>query len=256
MLVTRVIGTKIRRRPNTSATRPSTRGWLVSERIATTRSRTLPTWSPWGSKIGRPTSRAAYTRPGLPDPVCALLTVPSGELAVRPLTSRSLHRCRPPRALASLTSGHATVAPARFAVTTRAERSPFRLGWRRGAVRDDPPRPPAEGSALHGQAPRRACAAATAGAGLPRGLGWGLGALLLVGVLTVVAVVRGSRRDGPADLSVGHLRRGPARGTSTPRPAHPARGPREARREAAATATRGPDAVARRPSARRPRRTA
>ena len=59
MLVTRVIGTKIRRRPNTSATSPSTRGWLTSERIATTRSRTLPTWSPWGSKIGSPTSRAA-----------------------------------------------------------------------------------------------------------------------------------------------------------------------------------------------------
>jgi hypothetical protein len=59
MLVTRVIGTKIRRRPNTSATMPSTRGWLTSERIATTRSRTFPTWSPWGSKMGRPTSRAA-----------------------------------------------------------------------------------------------------------------------------------------------------------------------------------------------------
>src|SRR5262245_4445805 len=74
MWVTRVIGTKIRRRPNTSATRPSTRGWLVSERIATTRSRTLPTWSPWGSKMGRPTSRAAYTRPGLPGPDWAVLT--------------------------------------------------------------------------------------------------------------------------------------------------------------------------------------
>ena len=33
MLVTRVIGTKIRRRPNTSATMPSTRGWLLSERM-------------------------------------------------------------------------------------------------------------------------------------------------------------------------------------------------------------------------------
>src|SRR4249919_3267100 len=70
MLVTLVIGTKIRRRPNTSATIPSTRGWLLSERIATTRSRTLPTWSPWGSKIGRPTRRAAYTRGG------AVLTPP------------------------------------------------------------------------------------------------------------------------------------------------------------------------------------
>src|SRR5689334_19520904 len=65
MEITRVIGTKIRRRPNTSATRPSTRGWLTSERTAATRSRTLPTWSPWGSKIGRPTSRAAYTREGV-----------------------------------------------------------------------------------------------------------------------------------------------------------------------------------------------
>src|SRR6476469_3668220 len=65
MLVTRVIGTKIRRRPKTSATSPSTRGWLASERIATTRSRTLPTWSPCGSKIGSPTSRATYTRGGL-----------------------------------------------------------------------------------------------------------------------------------------------------------------------------------------------
>src|SRR4051794_1398070 len=74
MWVTLVIGTKIRRRPNTSATSPSTRGWLVSERIATTRSRTLPTWSPCGSKMGRPTSRAAYTRPGLAGPVCAVLT--------------------------------------------------------------------------------------------------------------------------------------------------------------------------------------
>ena len=74
MWVTRVIGTKIRRRPNTSATSPSTRGWLVSERIATTRSRTLPTWSPCGSKIGRPTRRAAYTRPGFAGPDWAVLT--------------------------------------------------------------------------------------------------------------------------------------------------------------------------------------
>ena len=80
MLVTRVIGTKIRRRPNTSATRPSTRGWLVSERIATTRSRTLPTWSPWGSKIGRPTRRAAKTRVGV---VLTALTLPAGVLPAR-----------------------------------------------------------------------------------------------------------------------------------------------------------------------------
>ncbi len=44
---------------------PRTRGWLASERIATTRSRTLATWSPWGSKIGSPTSRAAKTREGV-----------------------------------------------------------------------------------------------------------------------------------------------------------------------------------------------
>ena len=36
MLVTRVVGMKIRRRPKTSATSPRTRGGLVSERIATT----------------------------------------------------------------------------------------------------------------------------------------------------------------------------------------------------------------------------
>src|ERR1700749_3155372 len=70
MLVTLVIGTKMRRRPNTSATRPNPRGWETSVRSATTRSRTLPTWSPWGSKIGRPTKRAAYTREG------AVLTAP------------------------------------------------------------------------------------------------------------------------------------------------------------------------------------
>src|SRR3954447_14736123 len=74
MLVTRVIGTKIRRRPKTSATMPSTRGWLVSDRIATTRSRTFPTWSPCGSKIGSPTSRATYTRPGLAGPDWGVLT--------------------------------------------------------------------------------------------------------------------------------------------------------------------------------------
>src|SRR5262245_40942499 len=78
MWVTRVIGTKMRRRPNTSPTMPSTRGWLTSDRIATTRSRTLPTWSPSGSKMGRPTSRAAYTRPGLAGPDCAVLTAAHG----------------------------------------------------------------------------------------------------------------------------------------------------------------------------------
>ena len=55
----------LRRRPNTSATMPRTRGWLVSVRSATTRSRTLATWSPWGSKIGSPTRRATKTRDGV-----------------------------------------------------------------------------------------------------------------------------------------------------------------------------------------------
>src|SRR5829696_8399179 len=78
MLVMRVIGTKILRRPNTSATMPRTRGWLVSVRSATTRSRTLATWSPWGSKIGSPTSRATKTRVGV---VLTPATLACGALA-------------------------------------------------------------------------------------------------------------------------------------------------------------------------------
>ena len=108
MWVTLVIGTKMRRRPKTSATSPSTRGWLVSERIATTTSRTLPTWSPSGSKIGRPTRRAAYTRPGLVEPDLA-----------------------EPDGAAVLTGLNATVVALRFAVTTRCERHTFRLLCRR-----------------------------------------------------------------------------------------------------------------------------
>ena len=65
MLVTRVIGAKIWRRPNTSTTRPTTRGWRTSDRSTTTTSRTLPTWSPWGSNTGSPASRAAKTRVGV-----------------------------------------------------------------------------------------------------------------------------------------------------------------------------------------------
>src|SRR4051794_26406227 len=99
MLVTRVIGTKIRRRPNTSATMPSTRGWLASERMATTRSRTLPTWSPCGSKIGRPTRRAAYTRDG------AVLT----RLLPGPRGGVSRRRAAPPSSgFAGWSRGHAT----------------------------------------------------------------------------------------------------------------------------------------------------
>src|SRR5689334_4878999 len=63
-LVTRVIGTKTRLRPSTSTTRPRTRGWRPSVRRVTTTSRTLPTWSPRGSKIGNPTRRATKTREG------------------------------------------------------------------------------------------------------------------------------------------------------------------------------------------------
>ena len=59
MLVTRVIGTKIRRRPKTSATRPSTRGWLDSERTRHHEVAHLADLVPLGSKIGRPTRRAA-----------------------------------------------------------------------------------------------------------------------------------------------------------------------------------------------------
>jgi hypothetical protein len=56
--VTRVIGTKMRRRPGTSTTRPSTRGSSGPSRRDTTTSRTRPTWSPIGSKSGVPARRA------------------------------------------------------------------------------------------------------------------------------------------------------------------------------------------------------
>ena len=65
MLVTRVIGAKIWRRPKTSTTRPTTRGCRTSDRSTTMTSRTLPTWSPWGSNTGRPARRAANTRTGV-----------------------------------------------------------------------------------------------------------------------------------------------------------------------------------------------
>ena len=69
MLVTRSIGTKIRRRVASSTTMPSTRGGLASTRSAATRSRTLPMRSPSGPNTARPTSRATKTR-----------SVPMGEL--------------------------------------------------------------------------------------------------------------------------------------------------------------------------------
>ena len=69
MLVIRVIGAKIWRRPNTSTTSPTTRGCETNEdapgRITTTTSRTLPTWSPCGSNTGSPARRAAKTRVGV-----------------------------------------------------------------------------------------------------------------------------------------------------------------------------------------------
>ena len=62
MEVTRVIGTKTRRRPGTSTTRPITRGsGRFGENITTT-SRTRPTWSPSGSKTLSPVRRATKTR--------------------------------------------------------------------------------------------------------------------------------------------------------------------------------------------------
>src|SRR5438128_11304304 len=66
MLVTRVIGTKTRRRPGTSTTRPTARGdWRRALKTATT-SRTRPSWSPSGSKAASPASRATKTRLGAP----------------------------------------------------------------------------------------------------------------------------------------------------------------------------------------------
>ena len=76
---------------------------------------------------------------------------------------------------------------------------------------------------------------------LPRGLGWALGAVLLVAVLTTVAVVRGLSSDAPADLTAA------TSGTATPQPGASTHDKltrleavREAEREAAASATRSP----------------
>ena len=70
MDVTRVIGRKMRRRPGTSITRPSTRGASRPMRSVTTTSRTRPTWSPIGSKTAVSARRAMKTL------VCAPLTMP------------------------------------------------------------------------------------------------------------------------------------------------------------------------------------
>ena len=62
MEVTRVIGTKTRRRKGTSTTRPRMRaGWLFERSVATA-SRTFPTGSPFGSKTAVPARRAINTR--------------------------------------------------------------------------------------------------------------------------------------------------------------------------------------------------
>ncbi len=54
MLVTRVMGRKMRRRVDNSTTSPRARGGRRPTRSMTTRSRTRPTWSPVGSKTGTP----------------------------------------------------------------------------------------------------------------------------------------------------------------------------------------------------------
>ena len=66
--VTRVIGTKTRRRPGTSTTRPMTRGRRREAPKVTTTSRTRPTWSPSGSKTLRLVRRPTKTRDGVLTP--------------------------------------------------------------------------------------------------------------------------------------------------------------------------------------------
>ena len=62
MVVTRSIGTKIRRLVASSTTMPSTRGGLASTRNVATRSRTLPMRSPSGPKTASPARRATKMR--------------------------------------------------------------------------------------------------------------------------------------------------------------------------------------------------
>ncbi len=61
-LVTRVMGTKTRRRPDTSTTSPITLGARRLELKWTTTSRTRPTWSPSGSNTPSAARRATKTR--------------------------------------------------------------------------------------------------------------------------------------------------------------------------------------------------
>jgi hypothetical protein len=63
--VTLVIGTKTRRRPATSTTRPMTRGRLRATLNVTTTSRTRPTWSPSGSKTLSSVRRPTKARVGV-----------------------------------------------------------------------------------------------------------------------------------------------------------------------------------------------
>ena len=62
--VTRDMGTKIRRRGGTSSTSPMIRGRREPARTVATASRTLPSWSPLGSKAEVPVRRAMKTRVG------------------------------------------------------------------------------------------------------------------------------------------------------------------------------------------------
>ena len=71
MLVTRVIGTKTRRRPGTSTTSPTARGCCRRALKTAITSRTLPTWSPSGSNTGSPARRATKTRDPAPLTVAA-----------------------------------------------------------------------------------------------------------------------------------------------------------------------------------------
>lgn len=62
MPVTRVMGMKTRRRVVSSTTRPSSRGGRWLTRSMATRSRTRPTWSPFGSKTAVPARCETKTR--------------------------------------------------------------------------------------------------------------------------------------------------------------------------------------------------
>ena len=77
--------------------------------------------------------------------------------------------------------------------------------------------------------------------GRPRGLAWGLGALLVVGVLTVVAVVRGVASHDPADLSAATSDPGTSLRTSSDGRQSATQAHQPSRHQARSTATRRPD---------------